>query len=111
MHRHLVFGWWSLAAFLATGIVLEALWAMRVEWYVAESAALRRLLWRLGHAHGTLFGLIHVAYGLCIPLEIGVGSRFASACLLSASILMPGGFLLGGTFLYGNGGDPGLGVT
>jgi hypothetical protein len=32
----------------------------------------------------------------------------AGNCLLGASVLLPGGFFLGGLFLYG--GDPGLGV-
>jgi len=34
--------------------------------------------------------------------------RVASACLLGASVALPGGFLLGGAVTYG--GDPGVGV-
>ena len=34
---------------------------------------------------------------------------FASACLLSATILIPGGFFLGGMFFHA--GDPGIGIA
>jgi hypothetical protein len=34
--------------------------------------------------------------------------RLASALLMAASVLLPGGFFVGGTFMYD--GDPGLGI-
>ena len=110
--RHLVFGWWTLATYMSVGLLLEALWAFRFNWYVSEAHAMRRLLWRLAHAHGTLFALIHIGFAASISMSSGkIGrSKFASACLLSGSLLMPGGFFLGGVYMQGNGGDPGIGI-
>lgn len=111
--RHVRFGWLSLFCFALLGVFLEVLWAMRIEWYLNESLNLRRLLFRLAHAHGTLFSLIHIAFGFTVrafPATTDGVKRFSSPCLLAASVLMPGGFFLGGIFLYGKGGDPGLGI-
>ena len=38
----------------------------------------------------------------------GTGRRVASVALLGATVLLPGGFFLGGTAIYA--GDPGLGI-
>jgi len=113
VRRHLQFGWWSLLCFLSLGIMLEMLWGFRADWYVKDEFFMRRLLWTLGHAHGALFGLIHVAYALTMnaaPDGFSQTRRISSPCLVGASILMPGGFFLGGIFLHGQGGDPGMGV-
>ena len=42
------------------------------------------------------------------PSMAGARRRFASRCLVAASILLPAGFFLGGFGIHG--GDPGLGV-
>lgn len=71
--------------------------------------ATRRLLWTLAHAHGTLLALVNVVFGLCVG-AVALGERarrLASRALLSASVLMPAGFFLGG--IDARGGDPGLG--
>lgn len=111
MRRHLKFGWWSLLFFLTLGIVLEVLHGLKVGWYLNVSTATRRLLWTLAHAHGTALALVHVAFALTVAALPAWTSRLrsiASACLMAASILLPGGFFLGGVVVYS--GDPGLGI-
>ena len=111
VRRHLRFGWWSLLVFLTLGIVLEALHGFKVGWYMDVSNATRRLMWTLAHAHGTLLGLLHIAFAgtlRLMPAESARSKRFASPCLIGSSVLLPGGFLLGGIVVYG--GDPGLGI-
>jgi hypothetical protein len=108
---HLQFGWWSLFVFLTLGLGLETLDGFKVGWYVNVSNETRRLMWTLAHAHGTLIGLVQIAFGLTIrllPLWNATKRALAGTCLIAANILLPGGFLLGGLRLYG--GDPGLGV-
>lgn len=114
--RHLRFGWWSLLCFLTLGIMLELMHGFKVGWYLNPAYEIRRLMWTLGHAHGTLLALVNVAFGVSIVLaNSSRGSsfrwasyRWASPCMMGASILLPGGFFLGGIFTYD--GDPGLGV-
>ncbi len=109
--RHLRFGWWSLLVFLTLGIVLEALHGFKLGWYLDTSNATRRLMWTLAHAHGVLLALVNIAFALTLRW-FGDGAlrwpRVASACLIGATLTLPGGFFLGGWFVYG--GDPGLGV-
>jgi hypothetical protein len=109
--RHLRIGWWSLLAFLSLGIVLEALHGLKVGWYLDVANETRRLMFTLGHAHGTLLALVHVAFAVSLPRLPAFAPRrraLASACLAGAGLLLPTGFLLGG--LYTHAGDPGLGV-
>ena len=107
---HLVFGWWSLLLFLSLGISLEAMSLLKVSWYSSPDHEVRRLMWRLGHAHGTLLSVVHIA--LAITLFQGSGihpwQKWGSKCLTGASVLLPGGFLLGGAYHFE--GDPGPGV-
>jgi len=68
-------------------------------------------MWRLAHAHGTLFSLVNIAFALSLRLLRDPPLRplqWASACLVGSLILLPLGFFLGGLWLYG--GDPGIGV-
>lgn len=112
LRSHLRFGWWSLLVFLTLGIVLEALHGFKVGWYLNVSTQTRRLLFTLAHAHGTLLGLVHIAFGITVAHLPGWGGtlrRAASACLMAASFLLPGGFFLGGLVIYH--GDPGLGIV
>jgi len=109
--RHLRFGWWVLLVFLTMGLALEALHGFKVGLYLNVSNETRRLMWTLAHAHGTLLGLVNIAFALTVRLlpewparERGV----ASLCLRSATLLLPAGFFLGGLFIYS--GDPGLGI-
>jgi hypothetical protein len=69
--KHLRFGWWSLFIFLSLGALLEAFHGFKIGYYLDVSNDARRLSFRLGHAHGTLLSLVHVAFALTL------GSRFA----------------------------------
>jgi hypothetical protein len=105
--RHLRFGWYAIACFSVVGIALELLHAYKQGFYLDVDSETRRLMWRLGHAHGTLLALVNVAFGCSIPrLAPSPTRRRASACLIVAAVLMPVGFLLGGTFATAA--DPGL---
>jgi hypothetical protein len=109
--RHLRFGWWSLLIFLTLGVVLETLHGFKVGWYLNVSNETRRLMWTLAHAHGALLGVIHVAFAATVGLLAGWSPRarsLASVCLMASSVLLPGGFFLGGIFIHA--GDPGLGI-
>lgn len=109
--RHLRFGWWSLTFFAAVGFGLETLHGFKIAGYLDAANETRRLMWTLAHAHGTLLSLIHLAFAFSIKLggttDSGLG--VPSAALRLASVLLPGGFFLGGVQFYA--GDPGVGVT
>ena len=107
--RHLRFGWWSLLFFLTLGLVLESLHGFKIGWYLDVANETRRLMWRLAHAHGALLALIHIAFAVTVARRPTDGIHsLASPCLIAASLLLPGGFLLGGWMIYD--GDPGPGV-
>jgi hypothetical protein len=109
--RHVQFGWWSLFAFAALGVILEGFHAFKIPTYLDVSNETRRLMWRLAHAHGGLLGLVHVVYGLALFALPGLGGPHGgliAASLTGASVLVPAGFFLGGVSFYA--GDPGLGV-
>src|SRR5437899_8804855 len=97
--RHLRYGWWSLLFFLTLGIGLEALHGFKVGAYLNPSNSTRRLMWTLAHAHGTLLALVNVVFSVTVRSAPSWDARlrtFASSCLLGASVLLPGGFFLGG---------------
>ena len=109
--RHLRFGWWSLFFFATLGLVLESLHGFKMSLYLDVSNETRRLMWTLAHAHGALLSMVHVLFGLSarVAPELGTGNRpLISRCLIGASVILPGGFFLGGIGSYG--GDPGVGV-
>ncbi len=97
--RHHLFGWSCLLVFLSLGLVLESLHGLKAGFYLDPSHKLRRELWRLGHAHGTLLSLVQLAFAYGLT-RFGNWSearlKLASFFLLDAGILMPLGFLLGG---------------
>jgi hypothetical protein len=67
-------------------------------------------MWTLAHAHGTLLAIVHVIFALTwrsAPASLP-SPRLISASLIAASVLLPGGFFLGGVTFYS--GDPGVGV-
>lgn len=108
---HCAIGWWSLLVFVSLGIFLESLHAFKVSWYLNVGVETRRLLWTLAHAHGTLMGLLNIAFGYTVslfPAEQATWRALASRCLIGATIAVPGGFFLGGITIYSN--DPGLGI-
>ena len=109
--KHLRLGWYFVAFYLTMGICLEVMHGFKVDWYLNVSNETRRLMFTLAHSHGTLLGILHIAFGLTLrAAETSTGSwaKRAGACLTGAALLLPGGFLLGGIIIYG--GDPGRGV-
>jgi len=109
--KHLWWGWWSLAVFTTLGLVLEGAHGLKLGWYLDLSMATRRLSLTLGHAHGTLLGLVNIAFALSLPrakLSATSAAR-ASFALRAATVLMPLGFIVGGGIIYA--GDPGLGIV
>jgi hypothetical protein len=101
-------GLWALCGFTALGLVLEALHGFKLGFYLDVQHETRRLLWRLAHAHGGLLGVLNVGYALVARAFPSLSDERAGRALLSALVLMPSGFLLGGVFARG--GDPGIGV-
>jgi hypothetical protein len=91
------------------GLILEILHGFKVSWYLDVGLESRRLMLTLAHSHGALLGLIHLALAAHVEHMNGDRAlRLASWTLCAATVLLPGGFLLGGLFLMGS--DPGLGV-
>jgi hypothetical protein len=112
VRRHLRFGWCALLLFLSLGLVLEALHGFKVQAYLNVMNETRRLMWTLAHAHGTLLAVVNLAFAFSILMTPNWKPRLrntASYSLTAASVLMPGGFFLGGVWVYG--GDPGLGIV
>ena len=111
-NTHLRFGWWSLLVFLTLGFALEVMHGFKMGLYLDASNDTRRLMWTLAHAHGALLGLVHVVFGVYLRAVPGVDVTnlpMTSRTLVGASILLPGGFFLGGVSFYS--GDPGLGIV
>ena len=107
--RHLRFGWWALAVYVTLGIVLETMHGFKIGWYLDVGNDTRRLMFTLGHFHGTMLALVNVALGLTMrSVEDFKPQASASLALIWAAILLPVGFLLGGFFTYD--GDPGTGI-
>jgi membrane protein DedA with SNARE-associated domain len=107
--RHLRFGWWALFVSLTLGVVLETLHGFKLGWYLDAGQEMRRLMFTLAHAHGTLLALVNLAAGLTQRTVPGFALTLgASRALLWGAVLLPAGFFLGGLVIHG--GDPGLGI-
>lgn len=107
--RHLRFGWWALTVYVTLGIALETMHGFKIGWYLDVGNETRRLMFTLGHFHGTMLALVNVAFGLTIrTVEDFKPHASTSLALIWAAILLPGGFLLGGFLTYD--GDPGTGI-
>ena len=69
MRFHLRFGWWSLLVYLSIGLALEVLHGFKAEMYLSPQMEVRRLMWTLGHAHGTLLALVHLGLAATAGLQ------------------------------------------
>ena len=110
--RHFRLGWWSLLVFVCLGIVLEGMLAFRVGWYMdVGDNETHRLMLRLGHAHGALLSVLNIVFAASLArLSLPAHARaLASRCLAAATLLVPGGFILGGLVTHGP--EPGLGLV
>jgi hypothetical protein len=88
------------------GLILEALHLFKSPFYL--EVTLRRDLWTLAHAHGTLLGLIVVVIGYSArSFLLNADARRTPLNLVrAASVLVPCGFFLGG--VGASEGDPSL---
>lgn len=106
---NLYFGWWALLCYLTLGFTLEIMHGLKIGWYLEFET--RRLMWTLAHAHGVLLALVNIVFGIMLrvlAVRTTAWQKTASMFLVVASILLPGGFFLGGLHIYGA--DPGLGI-
>ena len=100
-------GWLLLAISLPFGVTLEALHGFKVQAYLASD--MRREMWRLAHAHGTLLGILCLVSGLLAEAHIAEAVRpRVLAMICWGAVLMPLGFFLGG--VLNSEGDPSLGI-
>ncbi len=109
--RHHLFGWCGLLVFVGLGATLEALHGFKLGFYLDPAHKVRRDMWTLAHAHGTLLSLVQVAFaagltsfGTWTPARLKLASFF----LIDAAVLIPAGFFLGG--VAPSEGDPSTGV-
>jgi hypothetical protein len=101
-------GYWLLAVSLPFGVTLEALHGFKVRAFVESE--MRRELFRLAHAHGTLLGILCLVFAALAERNVAEASRPSIARLVSwGAVLMPLGFFLGG--ILNSEGDPSLGIA
>jgi hypothetical protein len=103
--RHLRLSLGVTATFLAMGLWLEAMYGLRAQGWIDDD--LRREFLRLGHAHGTLLGLLNVAlhYGMDrLHTPTKWASRIRPAGILGACLVAVG--FVGGGLWHGQT-DPG----
>src|SRR5262245_40711472 len=60
--RHHLIGWCGLLVFLSLGALLETLHGFKIGFYLDPGHKLRRELWTLAHAHGTLLSLVNIGF-------------------------------------------------
>jgi predicted GNAT family N-acyltransferase len=108
VQRHFAIGWLALLVFLTLGIALEALHGFKIGAYLDVDHEARRLGLRLAHAHGVLLGLVNIAFATTLPACHLALAKLVSRLLAAATILLPGGFFLGG--LFARAGDPGVAI-
>lgn len=109
--RHHFAGWSALLLFLTLGAGLEALHGFKVGYYLDPDHRVRREMWRLAHAHGTLLALVQLAFASSLERFGGWSPgrlRLTSFFLLDAVVLIPLGFFLGG--IWPSEADPWIGV-
>jgi len=98
----------GLAFWLLTGLGLEALHAVKAAPYLQDE--LRREMWTLAHAHGTLLSAVAIVIALTfsrLSIEPRAARRVDRLYAVGAAAL-PWGFFLGG--LSHSETDPGLGI-
>lgn len=99
-------GWISLALWMSFGLLVEGLIGFRIPALLDDPV--RREMFRLAHAHGTLFNVVLIVAAIGARLELVTLTRLASRTMRLAVVLLPGGFLLGGIWHFKD--DPGFGV-
>jgi hypothetical protein len=95
---HQLWGWTGLLLFAGLGLALESLNGLKVGFFLDPEFELRREMWRLAHAHGTLLSIVQLVFSAALAHGVLAGDRaqLASRLLRAALLLMPLGFFLGG---------------
>src|SRR5438445_13039440 len=94
--RNLRFGWWSLLIFLLFGGALETLHGFKIGWYLDVGNEVRRLMFTLAHAHGTVLALVNIAAGLNARRIVRLDLRLPTPrAVMWAPVLLPAGFVPG----------------
>src|SRR5580765_6607361 len=86
--RHLTFGWWSLLVFLTGGLILESLHGLKSQAYLGVHQEMRRLMWTLAHAHGTLLSVVNLGFAFMVHVASQWSEKrrnLASALLRAAT--------------------------
>lgn len=99
-------GWLSLALWMSFGLLIESLMAYKSPSYLDDP--LRRELFRLAHAHGSLFGVVLVIAAMWARSTGVTPSALAVLALRFGSVVMPVGFLFAGVWHPES--DPGLAI-
>lgn len=95
--------WFSLLFWMSAGLLFEGLIGFRAPVYLQDPV--RRELFRLAHAHGTLLSILLLVVNLYLLKGIISPPKIAVRALQAGVIIMPLGFLLGGAWHYES--DPG----
>jgi hypothetical protein len=96
----------GIAVWLTFGLVLEGFLGYKTPAYLQDSV--RRELFRLAHAHGTLLSLLLLVSALaCDRFDLDV-ARAAQLSLRIGVTVLPLGFLIAGVWHYES--DPGLAI-
>jgi hypothetical protein len=98
-------GWASIAVWMSLGLLLEGLIGYKIPAYLNDPQ--RRELFRLGHTHGTLLGLVLIVAALVLQRRPDV-PKAALAALRIGAVLMPAGFFVAG--IWHTESDPGLAI-
>jgi hypothetical protein len=96
---HQIWGWLGLLLFACFGLTLELLNGLKVGMYLDPEMHIRREMWRLAHAHGTLLSVVQLVFASALVqgrLTTPSRAELASFFFRGALVLLPGGFLLGG---------------
>jgi len=100
-------GWISLAIWVVFGLLVEGLIGFRRPALLDDSV--RREMFRLAHAHGTLLNLVLIGAAICARLDLIRVGRLTLLGLCTAVVLLPLGFLFGGLWHFKD--DPGVAIV
>ena len=98
--------WFGLAFWMAFGLLVEGLIGFRSPAYLQNPV--RREVFRLAHAHGTLLSILLLVANLYIQKALSSPPNLGVLLLRIGVFVMPVGFLLGGIWHYES--DPGIGI-
>jgi uncharacterized membrane protein YgdD (TMEM256/DUF423 family) len=90
--------WFSLLFWMSMGLLFEGLIGFRAPVYLQDP--LRRELFRLAHAHGTILSLLLLIVNLYLVKDLISPPKLALRSLQAGVVSMPFGFLLGGLWHY-----------